>query len=85
MATNAFYCPRCGEFNKHCEISLREFTALNNGSMIEQVVGALGGDVLGGRRLVSLVTGCHFWKCMSCGLATSRNASGDITNTAENS
>lgn len=84
MATNAFYCPRCGEFKRHCEISLREFTALNNGNMIEQM-GALGSDALGFRRFFSSVTGYHFWKCMNCGLATSRNASGDIKNTAENS
>lgn len=84
MATNAFYCPRCGEFKRHCEISQVEFTALNNGNTFLKV-SALGSEAFGIRRFFSLVSGYHFWKCMNCGLATSRNASGDIKNIAENS
>ena len=32
MATNAFYCSRCGQFTRHCSITMREFSALNGDS-----------------------------------------------------
>lgn len=84
MKTNAFYCPRCSRFTRHCEITHREFSALDGDNKLLQGI-ATYNDVVGIRVLFNTVTGYHFWKCVNCGLATARNASGDIKNTAVNS
>ena len=84
METNAFYCPRCGEFKRHCEISHREFAALDGSNLLMQGA-AIWNDITGIRKIANSITGYHFWKCMSCGLASARNARGEIKNTAENS
>lgn len=84
MKTNAFYCPRCSQITRHCEITSREFSALEGDNALLQGL-ATWNDVSGMRALLNSVTGYHLWKCMSCGLATARNASGEIKNTALNS
>lgn len=84
MSTNAFYCPRCGKFTRHCKLSLREFGALNGDGFVGKVLG-LWGDVTGLTHLTGLVCDFSFWKCMECGLATSRNVQGEVKNIAKNS
>lgn len=84
MATNAFYCSRCGKFTRHCKISLREFGALDGDGFMGQGLG-LFGDVTGITHLTGIVCDFSFWKCMGCGRATSRNAKGEVKNVAKNS
>lgn len=84
MATNAFYCSRCGRFTKHCKISLREFCALNGDNFLGQAAG-LFNDLTGITYLSGTICDFNFWKCMDCGRATSRNAKGEVKNVAKNS
>ena len=45
MATNAFYCSRCGKFTRHCKISLRELaTELNSTSFINRFKGTCNSE-----------------------------------------
>lgn len=84
MSTNAFYCPRCGKFTRHCEISMREFSALNGDGFVAQTAGVIN-DITGMSYLMRKFSGYNFWKCMDCGFATSRNSKGEVKNIAENS
>ena len=78
MATNAFYCPKCGKFTKHISISWREYTALMDFDTETQLL--MGGvfDVLGGGALTKLALGIRPYKCTECGKASSRNLKGGI-------
>lgn len=84
MSTNAFFCPRCGKFTRHCKISMREFSALDGDGFLGQAV-SLFDDATGITKMTGTVLDFSFWKCMNCGRATSRNAKGEIKNVAKNS
>ena len=36
MATNVFYCPKCGKYTTHIEISMREINALEGGNFLSK-------------------------------------------------
>ena len=84
MATNAFYCSRCGKFTRHCTITLREFSALDGDGFFGQTAGLLS-DLTGITYLTGTACDFSFWKCMDCGRATSRNAKGEVQNVAKDS
>ena len=77
MATNAFYCPECGEYTRHVRISLREWTAIAGCHPILTGIEGIA-DGLGITKAISAVSGITSWKCCKCGLACSRKADGSI-------
>lgn len=78
MATNAFYCPKCGKFTKHISISWREYTALQGFDTSTQLLMGAFGDFAGGGTLTKIATGIRPYKCTECGKASSRNLKGGI-------
>lgn len=83
MATNAFYCSRCGKFTKHCRISARELSALSGDGAIIQAFSVFS-DYIGLTHLLDSVANSD-WKCMDCGRATVRSAKGEVLWVAKNS
>lgn len=83
MATNAFYCSRCGKFTKHCRISARELSALSGDGFIIQALSTFS-DYIGLTSLIDKV-GNSGWKCMDCGRATVRSAKGEVLWVAKDS
>ena len=41
MATNVFYCPKCGKYTTHIEISMREINALEGGNFLTQSISTI--------------------------------------------
>lgn len=78
MATNAFYCPKCGKYTKHISISWREYCALEGFDTSTQLLTGGLFDLAGAGALTRFITGLRPYKCTECGKASSRNLKGGI-------
>lgn len=77
MATNAFYCKKCGKYTRHFELTWREYQASTGDDEIgnQMITGFC--DIIGLSKLVKTISGHKFWKCGECGDTSIRNSAGD--------
>ena len=77
MATNVFYCPKCGKYTTHIEISMREINALEGGNFLTQSISTIM-DMTGATRMGGRILGLVYYKCRQCGGASARKANGEL-------
>ncbi len=83
MATNSFFCTKCGKITKQIEISPREYHALWDRwynvdmSAFTRFVCDTGDEFIGLNKFENKILGIRCFKCCSCGYPTKRKLNGD--------
>lgn len=76
-SSSSFKCPHCGKRTPHNQMTLTEYSAINDPDDLIQKASAVFFDTFRLTKVVN-IAGISYWKCCNCGLTTIRKSDGSI-------